>query len=580
MKSLGYKLLVVDDDLNNRSTLARRLIQRGYAVDTAEDGAGALGMIGRERYDLVLLDQMMPGMSGIELLRLLRATYSQGELPVIMVTGVDENQALVEALNQGANDYVVKPVDIAAVAARVHSQLERSKAEHAIRMIDPVTGLGNRSWLLQRITAFQNAPDQDKTSLSVLCLGLDGFKAINDSLGHPVGDRVLHQVAARLNATVREFGPRIRNFAIARIGNDEFVVLLNSVSVEDAGQVADAILASLPHWILLHDADVMLGASIGITSGPQPGETPEEVLRDANLAMRVAKESGRNRWRIFDPSLRFRAQAQWSTALDLRDALRRDELVLVYQPEINLAAGVVVGFEALVRWQHPSRGWLGPAEFISIAEETGLIIPLGAWVIERACNQLRDWQRRFPNSAPLTMSVNLSVAQLADPDLLNHIRSTLEKTGVFPGTLKLELTESLLMPQLESAKSVLSNLQALQVGLKLDDFGTGYSSLSYLPTMNFDSLKIDRSFVAKLGADPESHAIVKMIIGLAHGLGMSVVGEGIENSSQLDELVRLGCDTGQGYLLARPLTADGIEKWFASESGLELSTGRQDESRD
>jgi len=555
------RLLVVDDDANNRDMLSRRLIRRGYNVQVAEDGQQALDKIFRDHFDLILLDQMMPGMSGLDLLRLLRATYSQSELPVIMVTAVDESETVVEALNQGANDYVMKPVDLPVVAARIQAQLARSHTDRTTKMSDQLTGLCNRSMLSSRLASALIAQRRaDRGLLAVLLLDLDGFKLVNDSFGHSTGDQLLIEVASRLRNIAGACGYSDPS-SVARIGGDEFVVLIEKAENPDqVSATAQAILMSLTRPMYLKGVQVSVAASVGMALTRDGNCTPEDLLRDADLAMYRAKELGKNRCERFEPELRERVNARLTAAIDLRHAVERGELLALYQPKVELATRKIVGFEALLRWRHPQQGLVGPGVFIPIAEETGLIISIGDWILQEACRQLKIWQAKFPSEPPISMNVNLSVKQLSDPLLLSRVKKVLDETGIAAETLKLELTESALIPEIDAAAGVLSELRALHVGLKLDDFGTGYSSLSYLRNLHFDSLKIDRSFVSKLGSDEDTHAIVGTIVNLAHTLHMNVVAEGIETEQQLTELVELGCDSGQGYYFAKPLDTDAAEK--------------------
>jgi EAL domain-containing protein (putative c-di-GMP-specific phosphodiesterase class I) len=311
-----------------------------------------------------------------------------------------------------------------------------------------------------------------------------------------------------------------------------------------------------------------MSASMGIAVLARGQATAPELLRDAGLAMSCAKEAahepGKSRCEMFTPAMRRRAQVRMALAIDLRHAIERQQLVAFYQPKVHLATRAVVGFEALMRWQHPEYGLVLPAAFIPLAEETGLIVPLGAWILREACTQLKAWQSKFPSDPPLSMNVNLSVKQLSDPGLVASIETILAETGVAPESLKLELTESSLVSQIESARDTLARLQSMRIGLDLDDFGTGYSSLSYLRTLNFDSLKIDRSFVNRLDSDPESGAIVETILNLARTLHMTVVAEGIESEEQRAKLIDLGCDTGQGFLFSKPVAAEAAEELLAS----------------
>jgi diguanylate cyclase (GGDEF)-like protein len=551
---------VVDEDAGNRDILSRRLTRRGYSVEVAESGREALEKIEAAQYDLVLLDQMMSGTSGLDLLRLLRATRSQTDLPVIMVTANGHSQFAVDALTSGANDYVVKPVDMPVVAARIQAQLLRSSIDRAAKLVDPLTGLSNRTLLMERLTvsiAKQREVGRPGVAAVVL-LDLHGFKVVNDRFGHGAGDRLLVEVGARLKSWV---GAENHRSAVARIGGDEFAVLLEPLeNMEQARAEAAGLLECLNQPVELQGESISIGGSAGIAFITAGGCTPEDLLRDADLAMCRAKALGKNRYELFDQALGERAQARVSMAIDLRHAVERHELVAFYQPNIDLPSRSITGFEALLRWRHPRRGLVSPAEFIPIAEETGLIIPIGEWVLNQACRQLMAWQAKYPRAPPLSMNVNLSVKQLSDPELADRVARILAETRIPPECLNLELTESSLITEIESARDVLNSLRALHVGLKLDDFGTGYSSLSCLRTLHFDSLKIDPSFVQRVATDRKTRAIVETIVNLAHTLHMSVVAEGIETEDQLAGLIDAGCDTGQGFLFSRPIPAEAAEK--------------------
>ena len=557
------RLLVVDDNSENRGLLLDGLAHSGYQVESAETGADALEKINHAHYDLVLLDQVMPGMTGLDLLRLLRATHSPSELPVIMVSALDDSEVIVDAFDLGANDYVVKPIDLRVMGARIQTQLLRSQADRDNRLIDPLTGLGNRVMFLGKLKEAL-ARHNPGESLTVLLLDLDGFQSLNDNLGHEAGDQALVEAAARFRRIITESAIH-PSCALARVGSDEFAFLLEATPAEQAEALAKTLLSSLSRPFRLGDSQVAISACAGIARCASPQTIATELLRDARVAMSEARREGRSRWETFDPKLRHRAHIRMAMAIDLHRALERNQMEVFYQPIVDLRTRRAAGFEALLRWRHPQYGLIQPLDFISIAEDTGLIIPLGNWILRRAAMQLKTWQSKFSRPAPLSMNVNVSVKQLAGRQLLEAVEGALADTGIAPETLKLEITESALIPELDSVQKILSGLRALRVGLKLDDFGTGYSSLSCLRTLQFESLKIDRSFIQRLNVDAESRSIVEAILSLASSLHMTVVAEGVQDEEQRATLLKLGCETAQGFLFSKPVTADAAELALASE---------------
>lgn len=413
---------------------------------------------------------------------------------------------------------------------------------------DPLTGLPNRMLLLDRLEVALARGRRHTTGAAVLFLDIDNFKVINDSLGHRIGDRMLVELSEQLLIALRP------GDTVARFGGDEFVVLCEDLEDEqDAIAVAERINNAVTGTLTFEDSDVYVGVSIGIAYTATCEESAEHLLRDADAAMYRAKDRGRGRYEFFDQEMRAHVLERLEIENSLRRALERRELRVFYQPKVSLVTGRIVGVESLIRWEHPDRGMLVPGAFIGIAEETGLIVPIGLWVLEQSCRQVLRWQAELPQIGALNVAVNLSGRQLSHPDLVADVAGVLESTGIDPKQVELEVTESVLMDDVEASSVTLSELRDLSVHLSVDDFGTGYSSLAYLRRFPVDKLKVDRSFVSGLGQDESDSAIVAAVINLAHTLGLEAVAEGVETADQLLGLRQLGCDLAQGFYMARPM---------------------------
>ena len=448
----------------------------------------------------------------------------------------------------------LKPLN--ALRARLRQDIGRRAASRA-QLIepadrDPLTGLATRALLTRRLDQALRRAAGRQTELAVLLLDLDYFKVVNGSLGHAAGDRLLIEVGRRLRACARPAD------TVARLGGDEFAVLLEDLAEPgEAIRVAERVVDQLKTPVVLEGRSWIASGSIGVVRrGPEHSEAGH-LLRSAELALYAAKERGKAQAAVYDSAMASRAVARLELEADLRHALQRDEFEVYYQPLVSLADGQVREVEALVRWRHPHRGLVGPSEFIPLAEETGLIVPLGQWVLETACRQARDWQRRF-ESEPV-VCVNLSGRQLAQPSLIDDVRAALTRSGLEPRLLKLEITESVAVADTAANRAALSGLRDLGVQLAIDDFGAGYAALSYLRRFPVGTLKIDRSFVDDLGRDSRTTAMVRGLIAFAKSLGLSVTGEGIETPEQSALLRAMGCDSGQGYLFARPLAPAQLE---------------------
>jgi diguanylate cyclase (GGDEF)-like protein/PAS domain S-box-containing protein len=452
--------------------------------------------------------------------------------------------------------------DIEFVSSVVRDISERKQFEAQLEheaTHDPLTGLPNRTLLLDRLTVALARADRHEKGVAVLFLDLDRFKVVNDSLGHGVGDRLLVAAAERLSAALRP------GDTVARFGGDEFVILCEDLDDKgDADVIAERVAITMADPFHFDEVEVFVTVSTGI-SYSDASVDPESMVRDADAAMYQAKAKGRAQWVVFDRRMREMAVDRLDVENALRHALGRHELRIAYQPEIDLTTGRIIGVEALLRWEHPQRGLLLPGEFIGVAEETGLIVPIGTWVLDRTCRQVQRWQAALPQLPSLTAAVNLSSRQLSHPDLADDVAKVLSETGIDPGHVALEITESVLMEDVEASRRTLDALKALGVRIIVDDFGTGYSSLAYLRRFPVDMLKIDQSFIDGLGDDPSDTAIVAAVISLAHTLGLEAVGEGVETDQQLAELRRLECDHAQGFLMARPLWPDDLGELLAAD---------------
>lgn len=602
--SQTISILVVDDLADNLQILATTLSQQGYQVRCAKNGSTALRGASTILPDLILLDIKMPDLDGYEVCQQLKANKETCDIPVIFLSALDDVLDKVKAFEVGGVDYISKPIQVKEVLVRVKNQialqlakaeitelnqdLERRVQERTIRLKtvvqklrqeinerqrvqqqlihdalhDSLTGLPNRTLLIERIEfTIAHAKRNLDYKYGLLFIDLDRFKGINDSLGHSIGDQLLIAVSNLLQECVRE------NDLVARLGGDEFVILLDGInSVQDATLICERIQQKMRSPFDLESQNIFTSASIGIVLGSTEYNNPADLMRDADIAMYRAKDKGKARYTIFDQTMYDETLKLVELENSLRFALKRNELSMHYQPIISLDNNHLVGFEALIRWQHPERGAISPVEFIPIAEDTGLILDIGEWLLKEACQQLQTWRQQFasvPQINSLKMSINLASQQLQEPEFIQKLDQILLETGLEGSSLRLEITESVLIEPEGTIQNTLRQIKNRNIKLSIDDFGTGYSSLSYLRRFPIDNLKIDRSFINQMNLDSENFEIVRLIITLAKTLGMKTISEGVETALQLNQLKGLGCEFAQGYLFSIPLAPKEIELMLA-----------------
>jgi PAS domain S-box-containing protein len=699
-KSWVPRLLIVDDEEAGRDMLSQRLLGNGFDVDTAANGPEALARVEATPYDLILLDIQMPGMSGLDVLRALRADHSPAQLPIIVVTGRTASDDIVEVLSLGANDYVAKPVDLPIALARIRTQLSRRQAEKALgeseeryalavkgandgiwdwrldtqqgyfssrwravvgysdadeltsldawfsrvhpddlarlqatlaehyagrsdhfecehrvngpggtyrwvlaraiavrndkgeavriagsltditegKVADALTGLPNRVLFLDRLgRLMEHSRRYAEFQVAVMFLDLDRFKVVNDSLGHDAGDGLLVKVAQRIDSCLRSDEPTSRRrdsarrdalvagSTFARMGGDEFGVLLGGIDQRAAAiRLAERIHLAFTAPFTIGSEEIFTSVSIGIAvSGESDVVDGADLLRGADTAMYQAKGRGQGRTEVFSSGMRKEARVRLQTDTDLRRALDRNEFELQYQPIVRLDDETAETFEALLRWRHPARGIVGPAEFIGAVEETGLIVPIGYWVLRQACLDLLSWQALDPANTSVRVAVNLSARQLAVPDLARQLAMIVADVGVSASRVELEITENSVMTDAALAARTLEQLNAQGFRLSIDDFGTGHSSLSYVHRFPIDRIKVDRSFLLRGRGERDAEVVMRAIVEIGERLGLDVVAEGIETRSELAKVRAINCRFGQGYLFASPESSGRVAQWLS-----------------
>jgi len=544
-------IIIADDDPSILLLLRHFLSENNYDVTEARSGLEAIELCREQRFDLAIFDLVMPDVDGISACKEVTLQTSTPP-PVLIITSLDDDTSVSHAFDAGAIDYITKPINWSVFKQRVKRIVESEKNCQKIQRLefhDTLTGLPNRTLFLDRLESATHRAHRSQNMAALMMIDIDNLKLINETLGHANGDKLIQSVASRLSRTIRDTD------TLSRSGGDEFNMIIENIQqLEDVALMAEKFSHAIEHSLTLMDQEIHVKASIGVSVYPQDGDDIGSLLSHADAALHRAKEKGGNLYEFYSPELGKKANRRLKLENTLRHAIENDELVVFYQPKINLNTNAATGIEALVRWNHPEQGIIPPDEFIPIAEETGLIIQLGQQVIEKACAQFKQWQDAHLNIN--NISINVSARQFREQDLVSLLRQTLQHYELDATHIELEITESTLLKNEDHAEAKLNQLHSMGIKISIDDFGTGYASLAYLKRLPIDGLKIDRSFTSGIVHDQDDIAIVNAICGLASGLGLKLVAEGIETAEQLKRIKDLGVDYGQGYYWSPPRPAD------------------------
>ena len=551
------RILVADDDGMLREIATAMLENAGFEAVAVGSGEAAIAACAAGMPDLVLLDVEMPQGNGYQACSGIRSLPNGGDVPIVMVTGFDDAASINLAYDAGATDFVVKPINWALLAHRIRYVLRGARAQahiHRLAYFDALTALPNREWIGEYLARSLEAAAQSAQQVALLFVDLDQFKRINDTLGHETGDALLRQVAARLSAALESAAGDAQ---LARVGGDEFIVVLTGgAGADQAAQCAQLLQSALAAPFVQGGYEFVVTPSIGIALYPEHGTDVQTLRKNADLAMYEAKAGGRNQYRLYSSAINTRAVKRLSLEMELRRAFEDRKLEVYYQPQYAAGTLQLAGAEALLRWFHPQRGQISTADFIAVAEETGLIGDIGRWTLEQVCRDLKHW--RGAGLAVPAVSVNVSGRDFMRQDVLLRLSRVVEEAHLPASLFELELTEGVLMHDVESGQRSLAALKEYGFALAVDDFGTGYCSLNYLKRFPLDTLKVDRAFVNDITADADDATIVRAIVGLGHNLNLKIVAEGVETLAQLEFLRATGCDLVQGYLMSRAIEAQSF----------------------
>ena len=550
-------VVLADDDPSIRLMIRHVLESEEFDIVEAADGIEAIKAVEKHHPALVLLDAVMPGIDGFTTCKQLK-DKGHTDVPVMMITGLDDDASVERAYDVGASDFITKPIKWAVLKHRVKSVVSTVVAERKVELLayrDALTNLPNRLLFADRLEHSIDRSARHRESLALLLVDMDDFKLINDAFGHDAGDKLIKAVGDLLSRSLR------RADTVARLGGDEFAVIVENIDgVDDAISIADNLSTVLEHNVRLDDQETFTGASIGIALYPDDGEDARTLLKNADTALFRAKENGRHCFQFYKPEMSVNAMERLELENSLRKALDEEQIVVFYQPTIDIHKNEIVGVEALLRWDHPDKGIIKPSDFLQLADDCGLIVPIGEKLIRTAARQLKAWKDEGLENQ--NVSINIAPRQFRDTDVLALFKEVIYENQLEASNFTIEITESALIDNVGEVETVLNTLSGMGMTIALDDFGTGFASLAYLKDFPVDIVKIDRIFVAGTPDNREDTAIVEAIAGLARGLRLRLLAEGVENDRQLQMLKGLGCQLAQGYYWSKALPADQYEQFY------------------
>ncbi len=553
-------VILADDDPSIRLMVRHVLESEDFDIVEASDGLEAIKAVEKYNPALILLDAVMPGIDGFTTCQQIKDN-GHADIPVMMITGLDDDASVERAYEVGAIDFITKPIKWAVLKHRVKSVVAKVIAERKVQLLayrDTLTNLPNRLLFADRLEQAVIRAERSRTSMALMLVNIDDFKLVNDSFGHDAGDKLIKAVGQLISRSIR------RADTIARLGGDEFAVIIEGIdSPEDAISIADNLTTILEHNVRLDDQETYTSASIGISIYPDDGKDARTLLKNADTAMFRAKENGRHCFQFYKPELSVSAMERLDLEISLKAAFENDEFLIHYQPVIDIDKNEIVGVEALLRWQHPDKGMIQPADFMPTLENSGLITVLGEWMILSVCKQIRVWQDADLKNQ--NVSINLSARQFKEQDLVTLFTQAISDNNIEGSSLSVEVTERTLIENVGEVESTLKKLRKMGIKVMLDDFGTGYASLAYLKDFPVDLVKIDREFISGIPENQSDSAIVDAIAGLTRGLKLDLLAEGVETESQLNVLKSIGCHYGQGYFWSKALPGDEFEQFYMNQ---------------